>query len=104
MVGGGVPLPPSKQLKSGRGLNVGFRAVFYSKLLQTTLKYGLCWWLTDLMPSGPACGRSVVASKSAVLVGSVWPAEGPLRPAENLNARNIVKSCEFCESDVIFDD
>ena len=40
MVGDRVPLPPSEQLRKGRGLNVGFSAFFYCKLLQTISKYG----------------------------------------------------------------
>ena len=38
------------------------------------------------------------------LAEPVWPTEGHLRPPENWNDRNRVKSCEFRESGVIFDD
>ena len=42
--------------------------------------------------------------KSTVLSEPVWPAECPLRPAESLKGSNRVPSCDFCESEVIFDD
>ena len=42
--------------------------------------------------------------KSAVLVELLWPAESPFRPFKNRKWRNIVKSCEIRESNVILDD
>ena len=46
MVGGEGTLPPSKKLKSGRGLIVGFPVLFYSETFcksYSTVKYGLSY-------------------------------------------------------------
>ena len=74
MVGDRVPLPPSEQLRKGRGLNVGFSAFFYCKLLQT---------ITVIIEPSELSARlrhGITALKKYGLVRFAWPARCPSAP------------------------
>ena len=81
MVGGEGTLPPSKKLKSGRGLIVGFPVLFYSETFcksYSTVKYGLSYWCLALpVPPAPVCAMVVAAFKSPVFIGLGCPAQCP---------------------------
>ena len=83
-------------------------AIFYCKILQTTVLYCEVRSLFMAGPLHALCARFWKGCrrlyKSTVFDAIVWPTEYPSIPLETLERRNMVKTWEFIKSEDTFDD